>query len=569
MRGGPNPTVAPFDTFAFYYHGSNQQLGFKTTGTAPAAWMPVAAPGLFDGQWHHVAAVYDGTVKTVYLDGEPIGTAESTGSIVTSNSRLLLGAGRDLTPPTHYLVGLIDTQTWANLKWAAGDYAVSHDVYLGENLDDVNDGLPDVFVGNQVDTMLIVGFPGFPVPDGLAPGTTYYWRVDEVNDADPNSPWRGDVWSFSIPPKTAYNPDPADGAEFVDPNADLTWTPGFGAKLHNVYMGTNFDDVNNAAGGAPSGSASYSPGTLEREKVYYWRVDEFDVLETHKGDVWSFTTPGAVGNPQPANGAVDVQMIATLSWTPADNAASHEVYFGTDKDAVNNATTASPEYIGPKALGAESYDPGGLAWDSSYAWRVDEVYPAETVKGLVWTFATADFILVDDFESYNDIDPPDPNSNRIFDKWIDGFGTTDNGALVGNDLPPYAEQTIVHGGGQSMPYFYDNANKTSEATLTLVYPRDWTEEGVTKLSLWFRGASGNSAERMFVALGNAVAYHDDPAATQTTGWSEWTIDLQAFADQGVDIANVDTITIGFDTKGSPAADGGPGTMYFDDIRLIR
>jgi hypothetical protein len=82
---------------------------------------------------------------------------------------------------------------------------------------------------------------------------------------------------------------------------------------------------------------------------------------------------------------------------------------------VNNATTASPEYIGPKALGAESYDPGGLAWDSSYAWRVDEVYPDGTVKGLVWSFSTADFILVDDFESYNDIDPPDPNSNRIFD----------------------------------------------------------------------------------------------------------------------------------------------------------
>ncbi|MHC4146802.1 MAG: hypothetical protein ACYSUD_18770, partial [Planctomycetota bacterium] len=139
--------------------------------------------------------------------------------------------------------------------------------------------------------------------------------------------------------------------------------------------------------------------SLEGEKVYYWRVDEFDALETHKGEVWAFTTPGAVGNPQPANGAVDVQMIATLSWTAADNAASHELYFGADADAVTSATTASPEYVGPKALGAESHDPGGLAWDSSYAWRVDEVYPDGTVKGLVWSFATADFILVDDFES--------------------------------------------------------------------------------------------------------------------------------------------------------------------------
>jgi hypothetical protein len=314
------------------------------------------------------------------------------------------------------------------------------------------------------------------------------------------------------------------------------------------------------------GTASYTPAAIEREKVYYWRVDEFDAFETHKGDIWAFTTPGAVGNPQPVNGAVDVQMIATLSWTPADNAASHELYLGADAEAVKNATTTSPEYIGSKALGAESYDPGGLAWESSYAWRVDEVYPAETIKGLVWSFETAGFILVDDFESYNDIDPPDDASNRIFDKWIDGFGTTDNGALVGNDLPPYAEQTVVHGGIQSMPYFYDNANKTSEATLTLVYPRDWTEEGVTKLSLWFRGASGNSAERMFVALGNVVVYHDDPAATEISRWTEWVIDLAAF--QGVDLTNVNSITIGFGTKGSPAA-GGTGTMYFDDIRLIR
>jgi len=219
-------------------------------------------------------------------------------------------------------------------------------------------------------------------------------------------------------------------------------------------------------------------------------------------------------------------MIETLSWTAADNATSHELYFGTDADAVKNATTASPEYAGPKTLGAESYDPGGLDWDSSYAWRVDEVYPTGTVKGITWTFTTADFILVDDFESYDDIDPApgEPGINRIFDKWIDGFGTLTNGALIGNDLPPYAETTIVHGGAQSMIYRYDNTGKTSEATLTLVYPRDWTEQGVTKLSLWNRGASANAPDRIYVALnGTAVVYHDDPAATQSTGWKEWVV----------------------------------------------
>ncbi|TKJ37726.1 MAG: hypothetical protein CEE38_06540 [Planctomycetes bacterium B3_Pla] len=560
------------------------------------------------GEWAHYTYSYDSAEgRRFYKNGSLIfedtesGTPQaSTASLAIGNeqstSRVVNGAMDDVRIYNNVLAepeilaameggenypyalgpnppdGALHEDTWVNLSWSAGDLAVSHDVYFGNTFDDVNDGAPGApgFRGNQTSAFYVAGFPGFAYPDGLVPGTTYYWRIDEVNDADPNSPWKGPVWSFSIPPKTAYHPDPANGAEFVDPNVTLSWTPGFGAKLHTVYLGDNFDDVNDAAaGGLSRALATFSPaGPLELEKVYYWRVDEFDVVATYKGDIWSFTTPGAVGNPQPANGAVDVQMTATLSWTPADNAASHELYFGADADAVKNATTASPEYIGPKALGAESYDSGGLAWDSSYAWRVDEVYPDGTVKGLVWSFSTADFILVDDFESYNDIDPPDPNSNRIFDKWIDGFGTTTNGALVGNDMPPYAEQTIVHGGAQSMIYRYDNANMTSEATMTLIYPRDWTKEGVTKLSLWFRGASGNSAERMFVALnGTAVVYHDDAAATQTTQWTEWVIDLAAFA--GVDLTNVNSITLGFGTKNSPAPTGGPGTMYFDDARLVR
>jgi len=465
--------------------------------------------------------------------------------------------------------GAMLEDTWVNLSWRPGQFAVSHDIYIGDNFDDVNDGVEGTFVGNQAGTFIVVGFPGFPYPDGLVPGTTYYWRIDEVNEAEPNSPWKGRVWNFSIPPKTAYFPDPADGGDSVALDVQLSWTPGYGAKLHTVYFGDSFDDVSNAAGGLPQGIATYSPGPLKMAGTYYWRVDEFDAIETYKGDVWNFTTEGAVGDPNPSNGAVDVKQTQIITWSPNVFAASHEVYFGSDGDAVNNADTGSPEYKGTRALGSETYDPGMLDWNSTYYWRIDEVNntnPDSPWIGPLWSFTTADFLVVDDFESYNDIDPPDPASNRIFEAWIDGYGTTDNGALVGNDMPPYAEQSIVHSGIQSMPYFYDNNLKTSEATLTLVYPRDWTEGGVTKLSLWFSGASGNAAERMFVALGNAVVYHDDPAVTQATGWNEWVIDLQAFA--GVDLTNVNSITIGFGTKGSPAA-GGAGTMYFDDIRLVK
>ncbi len=118
-----------------------------------------------------------------------------------------------------------------------------------------------------------------------------------------------------------------------------------------------------------------------------------------------------------------------------------------------------------------------------------------------------------------------------------------------------------------MPLYYDNSVGYSEATLTLTYPRDWTEKGVNTLTIWFRGNSDNAAETLYVALnGNAIVTNDNPDAAQVTTWIEWTIDLQAFADQGVNLTNVNTISLGLGNKNNPLADGS-GTMFFDDIRL--
>jgi len=624
--------------------------------------------------------------------------------------------------------GALHEATWVSLGWLPGDFAVSHDVYMGDNFDDVNEGLADTFRGNQSAVNYVAGFPGFAYPEGLVPGTTYYWRIDEINNADPNSPWIGEVWSFTVPPRIAYAPNPPDGDKFVDPDAILAWSPGLDGALHTVYFGDNFDDVKNAGPGAPQSAMTYDPGALEREKTYYWRVDEFDGATTQTGDVWSFTVareggglkaeyfnnrnltgepvvtridpqidfnwsngdvpgenspdasigvdefsarwsgelevditdtytftinanngfrlfldgekiidywdnpttdsrrsdpidlmggtnhsirmeyyegtdtaiaqlswtntvrqeqiipqaalslPVKANTPSPANGADDAKMTAILTWSAGDSANSHEVYFGTDADAVANATTASLEYKDSRTLGSESYDPGKLDWGSSYYWRVDEVdaaAPDGRWKGHVWSFRTGNFLIVDNFEDYDDIDPaPGEPGNRIFDKWIDGYQIITNGAIVGNDVPPYAEQVIVHGGLQSMIYRYDSNLKTCEATLTLVSTRDWTEEGVGELSLWLQGDSANTAERLYVAVANttgayAVVYHEDPDVALTDSWTQWVIPLQAFADQGIDLTNVDKIAIGFGTRGDTATAGGSGTMYFDDILLYR
>jgi hypothetical protein len=168
-------------------------------------------------------------------------------------------------------------------------------------------------------------------------------------------------------------------------------------------------------------------------------------------------------------------------------------------------------------------------------------------------------------ESYNDINEGEPGSNRIYLAWVDGFDNPGvNGSVVGNANAPFAEQTIVHGGLQSMPMAYDNAVGKSEATLTLTSNRDWTINGVNTLTIWYRGAPTNAAEPMYVVLnGTAAVNNDNPNAAQATAWTEWSIDLQAF---GANLANVTSITLGLGNRANPVA-GGAGMLYFDDIRL--
>ena len=221
-----------------------------------------------------------------------------------------------------------------------------------------------------------------------------------------------------------------------------------------------------------------------------------------------------------------------------------------------------------------------LLWDTTYYWRVDEVNdtnPDSPWPGILWSFTTANFLVVDDFESYHGLWTLEPGaSNWIFETWIDGYDDPTNGSLVGYETPPYTEQTIVHGGNHSMPLFYDNSVVYSEATAditNLEIDRDWTIEGVRLLSLWFYGDPANAPEPMYVALANAnvppaMVYHDNPDIAQIEEWTEWRIDLQKFANQGVDLTKIDTITIGFGDRNNPQP-GGWGQMLFDDIRLYR
>jgi hypothetical protein len=679
------------------------------------------------GEWTHVVAA---EVAPPGAKGVTVIFGSTWGGInldVDDTSFVQLGGKASGPDPAD---GEFIEQAWATLTWKPGNLAVSHNVYMGDNFDDVNDGAGDTFRGNQAATFYSAGIPEYAYPDGLVPGTTYYWRIDEVNDAEPNSPWKGDVWSFSIASKKAYLPVPSDGDKYIDvENTVLSWTPGFGAVLHTVYFGDDFDTVATATDGPQQGLTSFSPGPLELGKTYFWRVDELGTEGMQTGDVWSFKTmpyvtitdpnlvgwwkldegsgvnvlddsghgnhgtlmgdaqwvvghdgealeftgagtyvdcgnaevlnlgvfsvsfwcnipstqawnhmiskgqhvasgsPGSVNwgvmmyesqetilfetyndtgwvgisadttigqwhhvvatydgdtmqlyhdgelaasttgagilldqsrplligarsdagsaggyfsgsiddvriynkvlnqdevmkamqgdptlawEPSPANKSTpDIYNATSLSWSPGAKADQHDVYFGTDKDAVDDAdTTTADIYRGRQA--ATSYSlPEGAEWGGGpYYWRIDEYNTDGTIsKGNVWSFIVADFILVDDFEDY------DAGANQIWYAWHDGLGYgtpgtesyfagNGTGAAVGDEnTASYMEETIVNSGSKSMPLYFDNNKQGysmySETELTITAPRDWTEEGVANLSLWFKGypaSAGNFVE---------------------------------------------------------------------------
>ena len=323
--------------------------------------------------------------------------------------------------------------------------------------------------------------------------------------------------------------------------------------------------------GEPSASFSqvYDPvcglrghfGPLEEgEWVFVFRYtnyllwEDFDVVS-------SPNIPGGLlaESPYPHNGAFNVSQSLTLRWRAGDEAVEHDLYFGTDKDAVKNADTSSSEYKGTRDLGVESYDPVMLEWDTTYYWRIDEINnanPDSPWVGNVWSFTTAFFFVDDDFESFTD-----KVGQRIFETWIDGSKNPYNGATV-----PYADQKTVFSGKQSMLFSYDNKGVAvySEAKRTFATSQDWTDEEADALILFVHGRPGNEADQLYIGIEDSTGIaarveNPDPDVLRSNEWTPWRIPLSEFPDT-VDLTAVMKLFIGV---GKPP-DQKPGELLNDD-----
>ena len=268
-------------------------------------------------------------------------------------------------------------------------------------------------------------------------------------------------------------------------------------------------------------------------------------------EVRFLSIPVQAAEPQPADGAADVTVSdVNLSWKAGREATGHDVYLSTDPNALTLIDSVSDNTV----------DPGALDLGTAYYWKIDEVNEAEEVstwEGDIWSFTTQALIVVEDFESYtDDIEA----SEAIFLTWVDGYEMAGNNSQVGYLEAPFAEDTIVHGGGQSMPLIYDNTDGgISETTLTFDVPQDWSANAIQTLSLFVYGDGANSGGQLYLKINNAkVSYAYLADVLQRQQWVSWTIDL---ASTGANLSSVTSVTLGIDGAGAS------GMIFVDDMCL--
>ncbi len=554
-------------------------------------------------EWVHLALVFDGTNATGYRNGVDDVGPQPTGIGPNVDAPIIIGAshaaegrtfqgflddvrifsealpagqiqaimqGGDVTYPFAYgpnpANGAVQVDMSVNLSWRAGDFAVSHDIYIGNNFDDVNEASRTnplgVLVGqNQENT--IYNLPGL-----LEFTQSYYWRVDEFNDAEPNSPWKGNTWSFTVIDHFVvdnfedYNDYPPD--EIFN-----TWSDGWE------------DDTNGATVGH---DADFTKGE---------NIVETTIVHGGKQSMpFYYDNSGTVNYSEAERAFIPAQ-----DWT-REGVGILSLWFRGHLPYVGGFTEGP---AGTYTMTASGEDIWATADEFHFAWK--EVSGAVSIIAKVESldnthpFAKAGVMIRDtlDADSRNAAVLITPENGVRFQYRNTTGGITDRYFEEGLTAPQWVKLERTAGGlvrgyhsedgvtwtqfnliqvRMDMPIYIGLALTSNETALageakfsnvTSDGTGQWTDQDIGMLS--------NEAEPMYVTVGDgsgatATMYHDDPNATLIDTWTQWNIDLQAFADQGVVLTDVSNLAIGFGDKDNQQP-GGSGLVFFDDIHLYR
>jgi hypothetical protein len=503
------------------------------------------------------------------------------------------------------------------LNWSPGLYAATHNVYFGTDFDDVNEA------GADSDLLVSPGQTGaiYDPPDLLDWGRTYYWRIDEVNAPATPGIYKGKTWSFTIEPyaysmaleeqiiavtassfDTKYEPNNTINLSGLDANglhdvneynmwlSDgdatepawiqyqfdrpyklyelLVWNYnrfredrlGYGFKevlIEYSLDGTDFIALDPVQFEPATGKESTGPITVALNGLVATHIrltanSNFSGRNQYGlSEVRFLYLPVRACEPEPADGAENVLPDTALSWREGREAGAHDVLIGTD---MNDLTLVGND------LTEAGFMPD-LVLSETYYWQVLETDEAG-LAGDIWSFSTQEYLVVDDFESYNTTD------KQIWETWLDGlgFGLPGNpnfnpgngtGSAVGDEnSPSYMEETIVHSGSKSVPMAYNNSvasiSEITAKTSDLSIGRDWIRADIKAMTLYIHGSKDNLGGQLYVKLNDERK--DQSADLAGEFWQEVNIDL-------VDVQSVTSLTIGI------AGTGSSGIVYIDNIRL--
>jgi hypothetical protein len=504
------------------------------------------------------------------------------------------------------------------LSWMPNTTAVSQDVYFGTDHDDIDDGMTtsSVYMGRQDANSYDPGLLEFgqtyywrvdqvAAGGSVVKGNVWSFTVEPVSvvlasdriiatassvnpvggaasvtidrsglgDADQHSTLTANMWLSAAtdpgPIWIQYEFDRLLKLHYMlvwNHNSSMESGIGFGVReaaieysrdggqwatlgtTHEFAQATGFDDY------TANTRVDFAGAVAQYVRITV--IDNWGTAFAQAGlsEVRFMVVPTTARSPVPAVNATGVVPQTTLSWRAGRDAVTHRVYLSADVNAVAGGTAL----VG--TVSEAEFDAGALlGLGKTYYWRVNEVNDAEDPavwEGEVWSFTTGETLSVDDMESYNDADG---KGTRIYETWADGYGVNGNGSQVGHFDAPFAEGTIIRGGAQSMPFYYDATTEgISEATRTFDPAQDWTLYGVQGLTLWFFGDPTNTAGQMYVKVnGSKVAYDGDADSLLRKPWQKWYIPLSSFS--GVNLKKVTSMVIG--------VTGGVGVLYIDDIGL--
>jgi len=590
----------------------------------------LAASRLFAAVHYYSAGIEPGAIYYWRVD-----EVDGTGTVFPGNvwSFTAMPLTAHFPEPADGVQNVLLTPT---LSWTAGQLAMEHHVYFGADRSAVEAGAAETDKGSlgtnettyQIADVLEADTTYYWRVDETASAqinTGPVWNFTTVSGGPGGAirEWWSGIGGADISSLTgsASFPDNPSGREFVSSmEGPVNWSDNYGTRLSGwlyppetgdytfwisgdnnceLWLSTDADPANtqliatvtdwtesrewNKEANQQSPAVNLAAG--QRYYIEALMKEETggdNIAVAWQGPGFSTTVIGADGvgptpllpvraySPYPANRAADTLQDLVLTWKPGERALQHEVYFGDDAEAIAAADTSSPLFMNRQ--NGTSYDVGELEWGKTFYWRVDEINegdPESPWVGHVWSFSTADFIGVDDFESYTDNIEA---GEAIWQTWVDGL-TNLTGSVVGYFEAPFAEQTIVHGGGQSMPLDYNNINSPyySEAELDLAPAQDWTIAGLTDLTLYVRGQTSNDPDTLYVVVQDssnkaAVAINPDPAVANATAWSQWKVPLTDLA--GVNLTKVKKISIGVGDRDNPIPDG-TGVIFVDDIRVTK